>query len=349
MGGYVSGVLSGQPKQPVTTWLRHVEVVAGATLQYVGIGEGTQVNDQTNLGEGVCFETNALIPNQALNTILGHTEQTVLGQRAVKLNQDVLCQSAIGGLLGAMNDLPQLKNLGWGMTQDPITGVLNLVRGDLHFAALPLQVRQVLTEEMVDELPLGITFPTSGEVIFHTHTGRKISAYPITQAPLTFQAQLRQLGLNAVNLLANGNIEVPLADGSYFVARADLVAKRVPTDMPIGLNYTTRPISLVFADQLGNHWQQMIYPAAAYPEVLDKLADSPSTTPLTHTGQIKIHHEGYWYEGTLDYLVTPNQQPRANDLQLIHTDDLNGDGCNDSWIYYPTGEKQALLSSCSKR
>ncbi|BAP54803.1 Na-Ca exchanger/integrin-beta4 [Thioploca ingrica] len=349
IGGQVSGILSGLPEQPVTAWLRQVEVVAGTTLKYVGIGEGTQVNDQTNLGEGVCFEANALIPNQTLSNLLGYTEQAVLGQRAVKLNRDVLCQSAIGGLLGAINDLPQLKNLGWEVTQDPITGVLNLARGDLHFAALPLQVKQVLTEEMVDELPLGITFPTHGEVIFHTHTGRKISAYPVTQAPLTLQAQLRQLGLNAVNLLANGNIEVPLVDGLYFVARADLVAKRVSSAMPIGLNYTTRPISLVFADQSGNHWQQMLYPAAAYPEMLDKLADSSSTTQLTHTGQIKIRHEGDWYEGTLDYLVTPNQQPRTNNLQLINTDDLNGDGCNDSWVYYPTGEKQALLSICSKR
>ncbi len=348
-GGYISGSLSGQPEQPVTTLLRQVEVIAGTNLKYVGIGEGTQVNDQTHLGEGVCFEANDLIPNQNLSNLLGHTEQAVLGQSAVKLKRDVLCQSAIGGLLGAINDLPQLKNVGWELTQDPSTGLLNLAMENLHFAALPLQVKQVLTEEMVDELPLGITFPASGQVIFYTHTGRKIITYPVIQAPLALQAQLHQLGLNTVNLLVNGNIEVPLANGSYFVARADLVAKRVSPERPIGLNYTTRPISLVFADETGNPWQQMLYPVAAYPEELDKLAaSSPSTTQLTSTGQIKIRYKGYWYEGTLDYLVTPNQQSRASDLQWINTNDLNGDGCNDSWIYYPTGEKQALLEVCPK-
>ncbi|NJO16122.1 MAG: hypothetical protein HC877_10315 [Thioploca sp.] len=349
-GGYISGSLSGQPEQPVTTLLRQVEVIAGTNLKYVGIGEGTQVNDQTHLGEGVCFEANDLIPNQNLSNLLGHTEQTVLGQSAVKLKRDVLCQSAIDGLLGAINDLPQLKNVGWELTQDPSTGLLNLAMENLHFATLPLQVEQVLTEEMVDELPLGITFPASGQVIFYTHTGRKIITYPVIQAPLALQAQLHQLGLNTVNLLANGNIEVPLANGSYFVARADLVAKRVSPERPIGLNYTTRPISLVFADETGNPWQQMLYPVAAYPEELDKLAaSSPSTTRLTSTGQIKIHYKGYWYEGTLDYLVTPNQQSKASDLQWINTDDLNGDGCNDSWIYYSTGEKQALLKVCPRR
>ena len=348
-GGYVNGVLSGQPEHPVTAFLRHVEVVAGASLNYVVIGKGSHVANQTNLDEGVCFETNDLIPNQTLNKILGYTEAAVLGQKAVKLSQDVLCQSAIGGILGAINELPQLKNLGWQVTQDPITGVLDLAREDLHFAALPLQVNQVLTEEMVDELPLGITLPTSGEVIFYTHTGRKIIAYPIIQAPLTFQDRLRQLGLNTANLLANGNIEVPLADGSYFVAHADLVAKRVSLAVPVGLNYTTQPISLVFADQQDNHWQQMLYPTAAYPEALDKLADSPATTQLTPTGRVKVPYNGNLYEGTFDYLVTPNQQPRANnDLQLINTEDLNGDGCKDSWIYYHTGEKQALLSNCFK-
>ena len=347
IGGYVSGDLSGQPEQPVSTLLRQVKVVAGTTLKYVKISSGTQVADQTKLNEGVCFETNDLIPNQTLNQILGYIETTVLGQQAVKLNQDVLCQSAIGGLLGAINNLPQLKNLGWQVTQDQTTGVLNLATGDFRFAALPLQVNQVLTTEMVDGLPLGITFPTNGEVIFYTHTGRKIMAYPIIQAPLAFQARLRQLGLNAANLLNNGNIEVPLADGSYLVAHADLVAKRVSPAMPIGLNYTTQPISLVFVDEQDNHWQQMLYPTAAYPEALDKLAASSTATPLTPTGQVKIRYGGYSYEGTLDYLVTPNPQTRANDgLQLINTNDVNGDGCNDSWIYYHTGEKQALLSNC---
>ena len=138
--------------------------------------------------------------------------------------------------------------------------------------------------------------------------------------------------------------------GESFVARADLVAERVSPERPIGLNYTTRPISLVFADEMGNPWQQMLYPVAAYPDELDKLAaSSPSTTRLTSTGQIKIRYKDYWYEGTLDYLVIPNQQSRSSDLQWINTDDLNGDGCNDSWIYYPAGEKQALLKVCPKR
>ena len=326
------------------------QVVAGATLKYVEIGKGSHVVNQTNLKEGVCFESNNLIPNQILNQILGHAEQAVLGQTAVKLSQDVLCQSARGGILGAINDLPQLKNFGWKVSQDPVTGVLNLASGDLHFAALPLQVNQVLTEEMVDEVPLGINFPISGEVIFHTHTGRKIIAYPVIQAPLAFQTQLRHLGLNTVNLLTNGNLEVPLVDGSYFVARADLVAKQVSPAVPVGLNYTTQPIFLVFADQQDNHWQQMLHPTAVYPEALAKLADSPVATQLTSTGRVKIRYGGYLYEGTLDYFITPNQQPRANDsLQLINTDDLNGDGCHDSWIYYHTGEKQALLSNCFKR
>jgi CSLREA domain-containing protein len=349
MGGYISSSLSGQSEQPVTAVLRNVEVVAGASLKHVVIGKGSHVANQTNLNSGVCFEANDLIPNQTLNQILGHAEQTVLGQKAVKLNQDVLCQSARGGLLGAINGLPQLKNFGWQVTQDPTTGILNLTRGELHFAALPLQVNQVLTEEMVDELPLGITFTANGQVIFHTHTGRKILAYPIIQAPLVFQTQLRQLGLNSANLLPNGNIEVPLRDGSYFVARADLIAKQISPAVPIGLNYLTQPISLVFADPQANHWQQMLYPTAAYPEALDKLADLPTTTQLTPTGRVKIRHGGYLYEGTLDYLVTPNQQPRTNNsLRLLKTNDLNDDGCNDNWIHYHTGEKQALLSNCFK-
>jgi hypothetical protein len=340
-GGQVTGSLSGDPDQPTTALIRYVKF-KGAYLEHVVVGEGCQFDPSTTFGGGVLFQTNELVPEQDLAPILGYVKQSVLGQRAVNLNDDVLYSSAIDGLIGSINDLPQLANRGWKAKLDPRYGFLTLDVGDLRFAAIPLEVNQTLTE-MTEGISLGMTPQADGQIIFRNHNGRKIIAQPVIQNPAALEEQLRQLGLN-VEMLANGNLKATLADGSYVIGRAGLSAQRVSQETPLGLYYTDKPVYLVFEDDQGQRWQQYIYPAAADPQ---ELANQIEEVSLANDGQLKVRQGERVYQGQLDYLVVTSKQPRSGNLQFIDIPDVNGDHCGDYQIIYSSQESQILFGQCS--
>ncbi len=343
MGGQVTGSLSGNPDQPTTAFIYDVKL-KGAHLEQVVIGEGCQFDQSTTFGEGVLFQTNELVPEeQNLAPILGYMEQAIFGQRAVKLRGDVLYLSAIEGLLGTINALPQLANFGWQIKLDPRYGFLTLDVGNLRFAAMPLQVNQTLTE-MIEGISLGVTQQADGQVSFRNQNGREIITQPVVQDPTTLQEQLRQLGLNTITMLANGNLKVTLADGSYFSGRASLVAQRVPQETSLGLHYTEQPVYLIFEDDQGQHWQQFIYPAAADPQVL---ANQTEEFFLANDGQLQIRQGERVYQGRLDYLVVTGKQPRSGNLQFKDIADINGDQCGDYQIFYNSQENQVMFGQCS--
>jgi hypothetical protein len=342
-GGQVTGSLSGDPDQPTTAFLRYVKF-KGAHLERVVIGEGCQFDPSTTLGEGVLFQANELVPERNLDSILGYMEQSVFGQRAVKLSGDVLYLSATNGLLGAINALPQLANSGWQVKLEPRYGFLTLDVGDLRFAAMPLQVNQTLTA-MIEGISLGMTSQADGQVIFRNQNGREIITQPVVQNPAALQDQLRQLGLN-VEMLANGNLKVTLADGSYFIGRASLAAQQVSKETPLGLYYTDKPVYLIFEDDQGQRWQQFIYPAAADPQML---ANQTEEAFLANDGQLQVRQGGHVYQGQLDYLVVTGKQPRSGNLQFKEIADINGDHCGDYQIFYSSQENQVMFGQCSSR
>jgi hypothetical protein len=341
-GGTLSGKISGDPTQPVTAILQDVKIAEGTTLQYVVIGEGADFEySNIRLGEGVRFETNSLIPEDIeLGTILGQHTNTIFGQYAVRLKDDVLYNSAIDGILGAINGLPQLKNFGWELTQDPETGYLFLEIENIRYAVLPTQVRQVLRKQIAKSIPSGMTVDNDGTVTFITHTGRQVKTQPVVQAPQALTNALRELGLNQVMMLENGNIKVPTTNGYYFMARASLFATQV--DMPLGLVANQLPVYLVFENN-GNHHRQFIYPAAADPEALYALSENNPDIIPSNDGRITIRIGNRKYQGVLDYVVTTGQPQTTEQLQLHNTADQNGDGCNDYRIDYPNGDSQILF------
>ena len=346
MGGQVTGSLSGDSDQPATAFLGYVKLKA-AHLEHVVIGEGCQFDQSTTFGEGVLFQTNELVPEQNLAPILGYMEQTVLGQRAVQLNSDVLYLSAIGGLLATINELPQVANRSWQVKLDSRYGFLTLDVGDLRFAALPLQVNQTL-KAMLEGISLGMTTQADGQVTFRNQNGREIIAQPVVQNPTYLQEQLHQLGLN-VEMLTNGNLKATLADGTYLIGRAGLAAQRVSKATTLGLHYTEQPAYLVFEDEQGQRWQQTIYPAAAYPQILTNQTEEAI---LTNEGQLQVRQGERIYQGQLDYLVvTGEKQSRSgsNNLQFKEIADVDGDHCGDYQIIYSSQESQILFGQCSSR
>jgi hypothetical protein len=343
VGGTVSGRIIGDIELPtITSMLSYVNVTASARLEYVVIDEGTTIDSRAFLGQGVRFMNNQLIPqNIDLSGILPKPERSILGQDSVILSEDVLFQSAIGGILGAINSLPHLERARLTLVQDPIYGQLHLDIGTTRYAVLPMQVRHIL-KKMVREQSLGMFAAPDGKIIFITHTGREVTTQPVVQAPEALRTALSRYGLNQVNMLNNGNLQIPTPDDIYFTARASLYATQVVSDMPLGLSVSEMGVYLIFDDEQGTRWQQFIYPAAANPETLAALVENGAQVLLTNEGQLTLDlPTGALYQGRLDYAVTTGQQ-RQSKLQVHDLGDVNGDNCPDHKIDYGNGESQIL-------
>ena len=343
IGGRVGGHISGDPEQPATAMLRNVNIVEGTTLTDVVIGIGSVIDSSVindGLGEGVRFEDNSLIPQQVdLGELLGKAATEVLGQKAVKLTDDVLSNSANGGILGAINSLPQLEDSGLVLTQDiEGLGLLTLDIEDMRYAILPMQVKY----KVENSLPLGMTVDNDGQLTFVTHTVREVTTHPVVQAPAEFNEALHSLSLNEAEMLDNGNLKIPVDEGTYFIARANLYATQVPTETPLGITVTATGVSLVFEDSDGIRRQQFIYPAAADPEAVHLLSANNPETRLNNDGQVVIPIDDRQYQGQLDYLVTSSEQSTVG-VQVQDIADVNGDSCDDYRIDYPNGESQVIF------
>jgi hypothetical protein len=309
-GGIVRGNIQGiDPKNPPI--LLGVEIAAGSILSHLIVGKGSMVDDSVKLGEGVFFESNSLIPYMAdLNESLGYISISGLEMKAIKLTSDVLFHSNIDGIVSAINGLYQLADANFSLKQNPDNGYLTLdIESFIHYAVLPMQVRQVWgTNVKTKELsPLGLTVKLDGEVIFITHTGREIKTLPVVQDPQALRKALSILGLNQMTLLSNGNLEIPVSDDAYYMARPNLFSENLfdknSPDNILGINGTDSPwlsnvtdIFLVFEARDKSNTQlsesetdilsefstdretssgsplvlrkQFMYPAAAYPEAL---------------------------------------------------------------------------------
>jgi hypothetical protein len=363
-GSQVKGVVRGniQTEAGKRAIIDHVEVVANTNLTNVIVGKEAVLDSEVVLREQVAFVDNSNIPYLAdLKNILGEITLPQLDRAAIRLTSDVLLYSARGGIVGAINGLPELTQLNLALWQNLDNGYLVLDTVPLHYMALPIQVQQVWGKQTIGNTPfksLGLTLVPDGEVIFVTHTGRKITALPVVQEPIALQWALEQLDLPPMLMQANGNLQVPLANGDYYMARPNLFATDLLNEAPLGLNGTASPwidylneISLVFDvsdPQLGTQQrrQQFMYPAAADPAALYALAaESDSSTILYNDGRVYAYRgkgeQKTVYKGVLDYLVTPGNST-TDQVRFYTTRDMNGDGDPDYEVIYPNGDQQIM-------
>ena len=371
--GKVRGQISGNPNSPAL--LNYVEIAADTTLADVIIGSSAIVNSGVTLKQGVRFESNGTVPYLAdLNQILGQMNSPGLQIEAVKLTNDVLVNQRQDGILGAMNGLYELVASRLLLKQNPENGMLMAALPPFYYTALPTQVRQVWGQQTIANQPLqpmGLTVIPTGELIFVTHTGREVTAVPVVQDALALREALSIFGLNEMIMQPNGNLKVPAGNGSYYMARPNLFSETIDSWVPLGLNGTNSQwldniadLFLVFtaADSTPSNGnsnpfdlngdsavqtvrQQLMYPAAACPEVLYGLAaTSNSKTTLHNDGRILAYIgrgvNNKAYKGLFDYLVT-SKQPTGG-LQVHQIDDVNGDGFSDYRITCPNGDSQVV-------
>ncbi|OQW93429.1 MAG: hypothetical protein BWK79_11185 [Beggiatoa sp. IS2] len=354
-GGIVRGVIESDPVDPAI--LNNVSINKVGTedtiLKNIIVGRGSTVDSDILLQEGVRFEDNSLIPSVAdLAEILGKIHTPELSLDAINLTNDVLLNSAVDGILGAINGLYDLASEGFVLTQNSQNGHLQLDIEQFHYAVLPVQVTQILRKQATEYIPMGMSVHPDGEVNFITHTGREIRTFPVVQAPLALQESLKSLGYESFTLLANGSLQVPANGRNYFSARPSLFATDLDTNLPLGLSSTDcewllgLPAVYLIYDVEGQLRQQFFYPAAADPDALYVLAGE-SQTVLENGGRAFVHTgngiDKHSYRGYFDYLVKPGAEPSGRRARIDVTDDVNQDGLPDYLVTYPNGDRQILF------
>jgi len=302
------------------------------------------VNPNIVLGENVKF-ANALAIPTGLNLTAAYPilSNPTLSSTAIDLNQDVIVNGK--NLLQEINALPELSNNGLAYTQTA-NGTLILITGSEHIVLTPIRVTQAQPEQSpsIEQHP-------DGSVSFITESRREILAQPAVEDATALQTELQKLGLNTMQMDAEGTLKMPVSSQMYYVARADKITNVASAFEPLGLLFTASPwlknnqlAALHFVETEGIlRRQQILYPTAAHPtELWQALRGIPGASAVTfnNNGTITVKVNRQTYTAVFDYQV---QQGAANHVpQMLFIADQNGDGTEDIRMIYTNGDRQII-------
>ncbi len=326
--------------------LENLKVQAGCELSGVIIGDNVQLPNDVKLGKGVRVTNNTLIPNDfelihflpALSSQLSCADNVTRPER-VDLSKDVLHPSE--GILNAINNLPELKDNGWQLTQDALYGYLQLNIDTVRLAVQAVSIKRT-TE------PASVQVQDNQSIRFITDTGLEVLTQPAVQAPCELQAGLEGFGFPKFAVQTNGNFKIPASQQRWYSVRPDWASVEVAADTAdTGLYAIADPIvnginqiKQVFTDSNGKLREQNFYQAIAVPEALYALAQEV----IESNRLVSLKLNGQRYRGVVDYLVTKSTQAITDKLQVKQQPDINGDGIEDFVLLYPSGERQILFA-----
>jgi parallel beta-helix repeat protein len=325
--------------------LENLKVQAGCELSGVIIGDNVQLPDDVKLGKGVRVKNKTLIPKDfnvihllpALSNQLSCADNVTRPER-VDLSKDVLHPSE--GILNAINNLPELKDNGWQLTQDALYGYLQLNIDTVRLAVQAVSIKRAATDATAH-----MQLQDNQSIRFITDTGLEVLTQPAVQAPCELQAALKGFGFPNLTVQTNGNFKISASQERWYSVRPDWASVEVAADTGL---YSVEPpivngismIKQVFTDTNGKQREQNFYPAIAMPEALYDLAQEVIESNRLVSFKLKDQR----YHGVMDYLVSKSTQATTDKLQVEPQPDINGDGIEDFVLLYPTGEQQILFA-----
>ncbi|MEK7990383.1 MAG: Calx-beta domain-containing protein, partial [Thiotrichaceae bacterium] len=351
-GGTIQGSVAGNPEKPAL--LKNVTIASGTKLDNVIIGRGSIVAEDVILGENVRFTDNTVIPALYLDKITGRITPPDAVRRffnifAVNLRADVITKPSINGILGSINGLKEFVDYGVKMQQDTIYGILVLKIDSIAYPLLPIQLSQVLPNQLRDNKPyVGLHVEHNAEIGFITHTGRHIIAVPVVYAPEQFLSALNSLGLGQAVMNAEGNMTIEATDSEYLSARASLLTPEV-RDAELGIEYVNSAylpnvteMLFTYTDNDGVLRQQAIYPAPIDNAALASLSDDVA---IYMDGRVVVKNiEGQIaYDGLLGYNIYQAVAEASDSIQIQEIEDANLDGLLDYRLTYPNGDAQVMF------
>ncbi|BAP54557.1 conserved repeat protein [Thioploca ingrica] len=240
--------------------------------------------------------------------------------------------------------IPAVQSTGYVVSQD-IQGNLLLIQGNNRLLMTTTNLKQ-----LDKATPAQMTINSDGSAEFITNSGLQALTQPIVQEMTSLKNAVRGLGITTIVTESNGNLSLPVTTTRSFNARPALRSTPTWLAMPLGLN--TVPTSLpgvlttmlVFRDETGTKRQQLIYPAAKYPDNLYQFfARQPSVETVTfdNDGTVLVRGGSFNLHGIFDYVVTNTGTPTGG-IQFSSTTDINGDGITDFAVIYANGERQVI-------
>jgi len=191
----------------------------------------------------------------------------------------------------------------------------------------------------------------SGEVIFITPAGRKITTVPRLQAPDTFATGALDRNLGALNTDNLTRLILEQSAQQQHLSRPALRA--TPSNRTTGVYTLSSQVAnndmllVVFEDQDKKRWQQIVYPTAfdeAAVLAFFKLLPDVTEVTLNENGNIAVIGGQQGFTGQFAYglTLTPNS---SGGIQFVLSDDFNNDGVRDFLITFAQGEQQIIYQN----
>ena len=350
----LNGPFQGDSQAPPT--LTDSTIGGGANVSNVIIGQGTQVDPNAKLGEGVKFTDNSLIPaNIDLTQTLGKTGNN----NAPDLSKDIVPGNP--SLLGQIQNITGFESLPINQNAQ---GDLQISVGTDIYGITPTKITQAPAGTAS-----GLEFQDDGTVQLITASGRVLTLVASPADLINLKQSLENfLGLSFGQRDPNtGNFTVvthsPPKKGKvaqertflFYSVRPDLssspatVAKQeglfmVPSkDLP-----NVNSAYQVFTQDGQLRQQKMLPIPLDWPSIQVSLQQLGfSKVKLNPDGIFQADKGGLHYTAMVDYGVYAGDDPGS--LRYLGSGDLNQDGIDDLWIIYPDGRsQQALLFPVNK-
>ncbi|MDB2484524.1 LamG domain-containing protein [Gammaproteobacteria bacterium] len=363
-GGEVGGEIIGDPDDPAT--LSGVTVLPGSRLSNVNIGADVILLKGVIIGGNVGFASFLNMPSGVAltNTLSFIVVPGREGQTALDLRGESIAGAATAprtSYLDLVAEVPEFEEPGAAIKQQP-QGEIEMEFSDSEARMVPIRITKTDTPD-ADEV--GFSYDDDGNLSIRLPSLLEIIMYPMfTDDDALLAAIKKEDPAYGLKYGADSYFEITkdtetglAATLPRYVGRPRLSAVKLASGTERELGFFTYPspflanvnaVSLITRNDVGALMEQEMVPAPSdwllfKTRVLKE--GRVSRVSIDPRGVITIRETaGYEFRVLADYAVIPNAvfSKEGRPIVFINAGDLNANGEDDYYSYYPNGDRQTL-------
>ena len=363
-GGEVCGEIIGDPDDPAT--LSGVTVLPGSRLSNVNIGADVILLKGVIIGDNVGFASFLNMPSGVAltNTLSFIAVPGREGQTALDLRGESIAGAATAprtSYLDLVAEVPEFEEPGAAIKQQP-QGEIEMEFSDSEARMVPIRITKTDTPD-ADEV--GFSYDDDGNLSIRLPSLLETIMYPMfTDDDALLAAIKKEDPAYGLKYGADSYFEITkdtetglAATLPRYVGRPGLSAVKLASGTERELGFFTYPspflanvnaVSLITRNDVGALMEQEMVPAPSdwllfKTRVLKE--GRVSRVSIDPRGVITIRETaGYEFRVLADYAVIPNAvfSKEGRPIVFINAGDLNANGEDDYYSYYPNGDRQTL-------
>ena len=363
-GGEVGGEITGDPEDPAM--LSGVTVLPGSRLSNVNIGADVILLKGVIIGDNVGFASFLNMPSGVAltNTLSFIAVPGREGQTALDLRGESIAGAATAprtSYLDLVAEVPEFEEPGAAIKQQP-QGEIEMEFSDSEARMVPIRITKTDTPD-ADEV--GFSYDDDGNLSIRLPSLLEIIMYPMfTDDDALLAAIKKEDPAYGLKYGADSYFEITkdtetglAATLPRYVGRPGLSAVKLASGTERELGFFTYPspflanvnaVSLITRNDVGALMEQEMVPAPSdwllfKTRVLKE--GRVSRVSIDPRGVITIRETaGYEFRVLADYAVIPNAvfSKEGRPIVFINAGDLNANGEDDYYSYYPNGDRQTL-------